>query len=250
LAALAVGGGAFYFLAGSEDGPGSEPVAVVSPDLSEAEQKVEDAKRKVEEEAQAEAEAKAKAKADAEASKAAEQAAYEAEREAAAKGEAVEKTPDEAGADAEPVPEDEAAAEPEAKREPEPEREPEPDPEPEPSAKPAQGALAAAIEGDKIRMFGGMVVDRRRSDKGMLDDAEAHCAERDIDGVGGWRLPTVEEMAEIVGARLVPRDYYWTSTPGRDTTSRRHTVYDGLKKKPHNLSPRFKNGRAVCVKDN
>ena len=119
----------------------------------------------------------------------------------------------------------------------------------EPALGHSQDALvAAALKARHIRSLDTLVLDPRRSKKGSLERARAHCADRDVHGVRGWRLPQIGEISALVSSSFLEKDYYWTETIG-DTSGQRQLVYDGRHSKIKSMSPRFKGARGVCVRN-
>ncbi|MCA9650724.1 MAG: hypothetical protein H6712_31220 [Myxococcales bacterium] len=133
-------------------------------------------------------------------------------------------------------------------------------PEPEPTVEQPPGdALAIgseaedekiteAIRGRRIRALDLLLIDPKRLRRGTYDKALEHCASRGIDGVTGWRLPTVGEARVLTSNEIVPKDYYWTLTKG-DTFGSQQLVWNGRRRKIQVSSPHSKKPRAICVRD-
>lgn len=110
-----------------------------------------------------------------------------------------------------------------------------PPPEPEPLAKPkrepkppkplspaaarkaarAASGLRSALKDGRVKAsnenFAMVTADGEETG---WDDAKAACGGLDVDGVGGWRLPSRGEAREIQRGKAAPRDAYWTRQRG------------------------------------
>lgn len=114
-----------------------------------------------------------------------------------------------------------ATAEPEPKPEPiaKPKREPKP---PKPLSPGAARRAARAATGLRSALKDGRVKASRENfavvsadgDEVGWSDAKAACAGVNVDGVGGWRLPSRGEAREIQRGKAAPRDAYWTRQRG------------------------------------
>ena len=100
-----------------------------------------------------------------------------------------------------------------------PKREPKP---PKPLSPAAARKAARAASGLRSALKDGRVKASREnfavvSDGGSetaWDDAKAACSGLDIDGIGGWRLPSRGEAREIERGKAAPRAAYWTRQRG------------------------------------
>lgn len=107
--------------------------------------------------------------------------------------------------------------------------------------------IDGAIRARRIRALDIMLVDGRRSKRMRFEKAEAWCAKREIEGVRGWRLPTIGEVSSLTLSAMTRRDNYWSSTKG-DTFGDRMLVWNGKRKKIRSTSKRWRGARGICVR--
>jgi len=110
-----------------------------------------------------------------------------------------------------------------------------------------QALIDAAIRKREIRSLDILLVQPQRSRRKSYEKAKTWCAEKEIEGITNWRLPTIGEIRTISDARLVPRDYYWTHTAA-DTFGDQLLVWNGKRKRITPKKSRWSGGRALCVR--
>ncbi|MEM6295016.1 MAG: hypothetical protein AAGA54_27335 [Myxococcota bacterium] len=140
---------------------------------------------------------------------------------------------------------DAAAVDGEPEPPPAPEADPEPAPKPEPKPpKPLSATAQKRAERAAVRLRGAMKGDRVKASResfAVLDhdgetswaDAKAYCAGLNVDGVGGWKLPTRGEARELQRGRAIQRGAYWTRQRAKfddsiyvhDTRTRRSSAW-------------------------
>jgi hypothetical protein len=99
---------------------------------------------------------------------------------------------------------------------PKPEPEPKPDKVEEPPAKPEPpvdeaAVIREAIASGELRSI-DLVLVANPDAKANWRDASNLCRAKSFRGVRGWRLPSLEELKTIRGARMLDVDRYWSST--------------------------------------
>ncbi len=144
----------------------------------------------------------------------------------------------------EPAPEGETEAPPTP---PEPALEDVEPPAPEIGSAQEQELIDSAIRARRIRALDILLVDAKRSKRSRFPKAETWCEKREIEGVRGWRLPTVGEISSLTLNGFVPRDYYWSGTKG-DTFGDKMLVWNGKRKRIKPTTKRSRGARAVCVR--
>lgn len=117
-------------------------------------------------------------------------------------------------------------------------------------AAPADDAhlIAAALEAHSIRSLDAVLVDKKRSKRIGYDKAQAWCADRDVDGVTGWRLPEIGELRSLSKRKMVPKGRYWTTNEANMEGSRQ-VVWDSVKRDLAVGRHDSKRVRAICVRD-
>jgi hypothetical protein len=79
----------------------------------------------------------------------------------------------------------------------------------------------------------------------FLSEASTLCHELAIDGVTGWRLPSVGELRDLGRARVLPGATYWSRTRGRDPETAR--VYNTRTRRSGAWLESDPTGATVCV---
>jgi hypothetical protein len=103
---------------------------------------------------------------------------------------------------------------------------------------------AALAEGDvkTSALSFAVVVDSQGT---FWSDASTICSELSIDGVTGWRLPSIAELRDLGRARVLPGAAYWSRTRGRDVEMAR--VYNTRTRRSGTWLASEPTGSAVCV---
>ena len=81
-------------------------------------------------------------------------------------------------------------------------------------------------------------------------DASTTCRAKSHRGVRGWRLPTLDELKTLRGARMLERDRYWSSTLAVNAGTGSDHVYV-LDLEAHTIEPVLKDAADVrlrCVR--
>lgn len=107
--------------------------------------------------------------------------------------------------------------------------------------------IAAGLHKQAFRALDILLIDTDRSKRTNFAGAKEHCENRELEGVGGWRLPTVGEASSLTAAGMVKKDRYWTATRG-DTFGKKQVVWDSRRKRIRSFSIRFRGARAICVR--
>jgi hypothetical protein len=108
-------------------------------------------------------------------------------------------------------------------------------------------AIAKAIKRRKIRGLDNLLVSYASKKRRSFANAEAYCKNLDVAGVSGWRLPEIGELFVLSRVRFVRRYTYWSKTLG-DTYGDRRLTWNARRRRIRPLSPRWRGGRAVCVR--
>lgn len=108
-------------------------------------------------------------------------------------------------------------------------------------------AVARALRRRSVRALDIVLVSPTASSRRAYQDAETYCAAHEVDGVRGWRLPEIGELASLHEAKMVPRDAYWSRTAA-DTFGDRRLAWIGKKSKIAGMARRWTGARAVCVR--
>lgn len=122
------------------------------------------------------------------------------------------------------------------------------EPPPEPAADEEEAArIEAGIRSRKIRALDILLVDAKRTGRTSHARAEKYCSKRQVEGVGGWRLPTVGEIASLTQNGIVRRDLYWSLTKG-DTFGDKMLVWNARRQRIRPMSSRWRGARVACVR--
>jgi hypothetical protein len=129
---------------------------------------------------------------------------------------------------------------------------------PEPAALDDDALVYAALMQRKIRALDILLVspEATRKIKGRRTprvlqthwaDAHTYCEGLEIDGVGGWRLPTAGEFRTLGSSNMIDRRIYWSATEG-DAFGSDRVVWNNHKKQMAPAPSAWKGGRVLCVR--
>jgi hypothetical protein len=94
------------------------------------------------------------------------------------------------------------------------------------------------------------VIKRRRKTRTRrmnFGDAVTYCEGLDIDGVQGWRLPTIGELNSLTKGRLLDDAKFWSATKA-DTFGQSRVVWNSRDAKMGPAPIPWKGGRVACVR--
>jgi len=96
----------------------------------------------------------------------------------------------------------------------------------------------------ELRALDVLLVARRQSKPLAYDAAVQHCSTLDVQGIQGWRLPDVGELASLGEAGMLGRAMYWSQTAG-DTFGDTHMAWNG---RSNHAATRDRGAVALCVR--
>jgi hypothetical protein len=80
-------------------------------------------------------------------------------------------------------------------------------------------------------------------------EAAAHCDALVVDGVDGWRLPTIGELASLTTANILAKSTtYWSDTKG-DTYGNTRVIWAVRNHRMHSVGANNRGARTICVRD-
>lgn len=118
------------------------------------------------------------------------------------------------------------------------------------SAQDEEALIVEAIETGEMRAV-DLILIAKTSELSPWRDAADRCRTKSVNGVRGWRLPTLDELKTIRKARMVERNYrYWSSTLATKVGTGHSHVYV-LDLSPGTIEPLSKEAadvRVLCVR--
>jgi hypothetical protein len=109
---------------------------------------------------------------------------------------------------------------------------------------PPRTRVEAALRAREIRALDILLVVRKPSRPLAFGEAVRHCSGLDVQGIQGWRLPDVGELASLDEAGMLTRGFYWSQTSG-DTFGDTHMAWNG---RTRQAASRIKGSVALCVR--
>jgi hypothetical protein len=109
----------------------------------------------------------------------------------------------------------------------------------------AEAALALAEQEGKLARVGKLYVLRTAGEELTWSEANSRCAGRRINGVGGFHLPSANEIMRLRGARLVGSGTWWTRKKAADDEAIAIDAASGATHVYLTIEPA---GRAICVR--
>jgi len=109
---------------------------------------------------------------------------------------------------------------------------------------PPRTRVQLALRQRAVRALDVLLVARRQSKPLAYDAAVQHCSTLDVQGIQGWRLPDVGELASLGEAGMLGRAMYWSQTAG-DTFGDTHMAWNG---RSNHAATRDRGAVALCVR--
>lgn len=71
--------------------------------------------------------------------------------------------------------------------------------------------VAAALDDGKIHALDALLIRTASRTPESFADAKRRCEKLDVAGLGGWQIPTLDELRSLRRARLLPEGEFWSS---------------------------------------
>jgi hypothetical protein len=117
-----------------------------------------------------------------------------------------------------------------------------------PAAEDAKAVLVA-LRTRKVRAMDVFLVTANDTDTITHADAAKHCANLEIAGLGGWRLPEIGELHSLGSAKMTQRGrIYWSATIG-DAFGDKRLVFNAKTERIGPVSAGWGGARALCIRE-
>jgi hypothetical protein len=118
-------------------------------------------------------------------------------------------------------------------------------------------AIFAALQSQEIRALDILLIGPEAttaSSRGYktiarlpFEDARLYCEDLEIEGLRGWRLPSVGELASLSSNKMLGKGAYWSDTEG-DSFGNNRLVWSVSNKRMKPMRQEYKGARTVCVR--
>ncbi|MEX1364014.1 MAG: hypothetical protein AB1Z98_12865 [Nannocystaceae bacterium] len=117
----------------------------------------------------------------------------------------------------------------------------------EPAASDDPPEVAKALRDREVRAVDLFLVAPERSGTLSFDRAVSYCAELDVVGLTGWRVPSIGELNAVATANMLGRAVYWSATTG-DTFGDVMLVLNTSKDRISVVTKGWDGAKIVCIR--